>query len=104
MRVEEEHRRGAPMVAPAVMASINAMLEQQIDRESKRVERAVERLFKDYPALRRQRELFISIRGIAETTAARILGEMPNITEFRDAKAVAAYAGLSPSPLPVRLD
>ena len=40
--------------------------------------------------------MLISIPGIAETTAARILGEMPNITEFRDVKAVAAYAGLSP--------
>jgi transposase len=77
------------------MASINAMLKQ-IDREMERVEREIEQLFKDYPTLRRQRELLISIPGIAETTAARILGEMPNITEFRDVKAVAAYAGLSP--------
>jgi len=40
--------------------------------------------------------LLVSIPGIAESTAARILGEMPNITQFRDVKAVAAYAGLSP--------
>jgi transposase len=40
--------------------------------------------------------LLTSIPGIGETTAARILGEMPNITEFRDVKAVAAFAGLSP--------
>ncbi len=77
------------------MASITAMLKQ-IDREMERVEREIEQLFKDYPTLRRQRELLISIPGIAETTAARILGEMPNITEFRDVKAVAAYVGLSP--------
>ena len=95
MRVAEENRRDAPLVAPPVMASINAMLEH-IDRELERVEREIEQLFKDYPTLRRQRELLISIPGIAETTAARILGEMPNITEFRDVKAVAAYAGLSP--------
>ena len=37
-----------------------------------------------------------SIPGIGETTAARILGEMPNIAEFRDVRAVAAFAGLSP--------
>jgi len=46
--------------------------------------------------VRRQRELLISIPGIAGSTAARILGEMPNITELRDVKAIAAYAGLSP--------
>jgi transposase len=71
MRVAEENRRDAPMVAPPVMASITAMLEQIDD------------------------ELLISIPGIAETTAAWIRGELPNITELRDVKAVAAYAGLS---------
>jgi len=95
MRVEEENRRVAPMVSAAVMASINAMLKQ-IDREIEGVDREIEQLFKDYPTLRRQRDLLISIPGIAATTAARILGEMPNISEFRDVKAVAAFAGLSP--------
>ncbi len=95
MRVEEENRRGAPMVSPAVMASIEAMLAQ-IEREMERVERETENLFANYPTLRRQRELLVTIPGIAVTTAARILGEMPNITEFRNVKAVAAFAGLSP--------
>lgn len=95
MRVAEENRRDAPLVAAPVMASLNAMLEQ-IDRELERVAHEIEQLFKDYPTLRRQRELLVSIPGIAETTAARILGEMPNITEFRDVKAVGAFAGLSP--------
>jgi transposase len=95
MRVAEENRRDAPLVTPQGMASLDAMLKQ-IDAEMERVEREIEQLFKDYPTLRRQRELLISIPGIAETTAARILGEMPNIAEFRDVKAVAAYAGLSP--------
>jgi len=85
----------APMVAPAVTASIEATLEH-LARELERVDREIEQLFDDYPPLRRQRELLISIPGIAESTAARILGEMPNIAEFRDVKAIAAYAGLSP--------
>jgi len=95
MRVEEENRRSAPMVSPAVTASIEATLEH-LARELERVDREIEQLFDDYPPLRRQRELLISIPGIAESTAARILGEMPNIAEFRDVKAIAAYAGLSP--------
>lgn len=95
MRVEEQNRLGAPIVASAVKASIEATLEH-LERESERVDREIERLFDDYPTLRRQRELLVSIPGIAETTAARILGEMPNISEFRDVKAVAAFAGLSP--------
>jgi transposase len=95
MRVEEENRRGAPIVSPAVMVSIEATIAH-LEREIERVEGEIKQLFKDYPTLRRQRELLISIPGIAETTAARILGEMPNITEFRNVKAVAAFAGLSP--------
>jgi transposase len=95
MRVEEENRKGAPLVPAPVMASIEATLDH-IERELQRVEHEIQKLFEDFPTLRRQRELLISIPGIAETTAARILGEMPNITGFRDVKAVAAYAGLSP--------
>lgn len=95
MRVEEGNRRDAPIVAAAVKASIDATLEH-LHREFERVEREIEQLFKDHPDLRRQRELLISIPGIGATTAARILGEMPNITEFRNVKAVGASAGLSP--------
>ncbi len=95
MRVDEENRRSAPMVSPAVTASIEATLEH-LARELERVDHEIEQLFDDYPPLRRQRELLISIPGIAGSTAARILGEMPNIAEFRDVKAIAAYAGLSP--------
>jgi len=95
MRVEEENRKGAPLVPAPVLASIEATLDH-IERELQRVEHEIEKLFGDFPTLRRQRELLITIPGIAETTAARILGEMPNITGFRDVKAVAAYAGLSP--------
>lgn len=95
MRTEEQNRLQAPMIASVVKVSIEATLDH-LDREIDRVEREINQLFDRYPPLRRQRELLTSIPGIGETTAARILGEMPNITEFRDVKAVAADAGLSP--------
>ncbi len=95
MRTEEQNRLQAPMIASVVKASIEATLAH-LDREIERVDREIEQLFDQYPPLRRQRDLLTSIPGIGETTAARILGEMPNIAEFRDVKAVAAYAGLSP--------
>ncbi len=95
MRTEEQNRLQAPMVSPVVKASIEATLSH-LDHEVEPVEREIHQLFDDYPPLRRQRELLTSIPGIGETTAARILGEMPNIAESRNVKAVAAYAGLSP--------
>ena len=95
MRTEEQNRLQAPVITSVVKASIEATLAH-LDHEIERVEREIAQLFDSYPPLRRQRELLTSIPGIGETTAARILGEMPNIAEFRDVKAVAAYAGLSP--------
>ena len=89
MRTEEQNRLQAPMIAPVVEASIEATLVH-LDREITRVEHEIDQLFERYPPLRRQRELLTSIPGIGETTAARIFGEMPNIAEFRDVKAVAA--------------
>ena len=95
MRTEEQNRLQAPLIASVVKASIEATPAHQ-NHEIDRVEREINRLFDHYPPLRRQRELLTSIPGIGQTTAARILGEMPNIAEFCDVKAVAAYAGLSP--------
>jgi len=95
MRVAEENRRGAPLVSAPVLASIEATLAHYAG-ELERVEREIKQLFKDYPTLRRRRDLLTSIPGIGKTTAARILGEVPNITELRGVKAVAAFAGLSP--------
>jgi transposase len=95
MRTEEQNRLQAPMIADAVEESITSTLGH-LDNELARVDREIQRLFDQYPPLRRKRNLLLSIPGIGSTTAARILGEMPNIAEFRDVKAVAAYAGLSP--------
>jgi transposase len=95
MRTEEQNRLDAPIVADPVKASITTMLES-IESELRRVDREIAQLFERHPPLRRQRDLLLSIPGIGETTAAKILGEMPNITEFRDVKAVGAFAGLSP--------
>jgi transposase len=95
MRTEEQNRLQAPLVAPPVQDSIEATL-RHLEREIERVDREIEQLLDQHPPLRRQRDLLTSIPGIGDATAARILGEMPNITEFRNVKAVAAYAGLSP--------
>jgi hypothetical protein len=54
------------------------------------------RLIDDDPTLRGKRELLTSIPGIGERLAVTILGELPNLSEFRNAKAVAAFTGLCP--------
>ncbi len=49
-----------------------------------------------HPDLRKQQELLRSIPGIGTPTAVRILAEAGDLTRFADARAVAAYAGLTP--------
>lgn len=95
MRAKEQTRLQAPTATPMVRDSIESVITH-LTSELKRVDREIEQLFKNHPRLRAQRELLTSIPGIGKTTAARLLGEMPNMTEYRNAKAVAAFAGLSP--------
>ena len=52
--------------------------------------------FDGHPDLKRRRDLLTSIPGIGEATAGSILSEIPHLDRFQSAKAVAAFAGLSP--------
>jgi transposase len=79
-------------VVKASVREIIAALDDQIAQ----VERQIRQHFDDHPDLKRKRDLLLSIPGIGETTAGSLLAEIPNIDRFESAKAVAAYAGLSP--------
>jgi len=67
-----------------------------LESEIEAVEEEISDLFDRHSGLRSQRDLLTSIPGIAEATAAKILGEIPDISEYRSSKSVAAFAGLSP--------
>lgn len=95
MRVQELARLEAPGNVEAVQASIRQTLGS-LEAEIAKIEKQLrERIDKD-PDLRNKRDLLLSVGGIGERTADRLLGEMPQLEEFRNAKAVAAYVGLSP--------
>jgi transposase len=81
--------------APIVKASIREVLAT-LDEQIAQVEREIRQHFDDHPDLKRKRDLLTSIPGIGETTAGSLLGEIPHLDRFESAKAVAAYAGLSP--------
>ena len=95
MRAQEQNRFEAPGNVEAVQASICEAIKW-FDAEIAKIEKQLQELIKDDPDLRNKRELLLSIKGIGERTADRILCEMPHLEEFRNAKAVAAYVGLSP--------
>lgn len=96
MRAQEASRLDAPTNSDAMRSSLDEHL-RFLDEQIRQIETRIRKLIKGDPDLRRRSDLLESITGLGETTAATILGEMPRIDEFRDAKAVAAYAGLSPT-------
>jgi transposase len=67
-----------------------------LDRQIDEIDAQIRSLIDDDPTLRGKRELLTSIPGIGERLAVTILGELPNLSEFRNAKAVAAFTGLCP--------
>ncbi len=67
-------------------------LEQQMEK----TERAIRDHINQNPTLKKQRDLLVSIPGIADTTAAAILAEIMDVSAFTDARQVAAFAGLVP--------
>lgn len=94
-RTQEALRLQAPTLSEQIRPSIEhhiAFLDQQLAD----IDKAIQKIIHDDPDLRNRNTLLLSIPGIGERGASSILGEMPNIEEFRDGKAVAAYAGLSP--------
>jgi transposase len=67
-----------------------------LDEQIAQIEQKIRQHFDDHPDLKRRRDLLTSIPGIGQTTASSILSEIPHLDRFQSAKAVAAFAGLSP--------
>ena len=94
-RVQEMNRRAAGFASPAVAASIKAHIDL-LDEQVNAVMGEVRHLVASDPALSRNLALVRSITGFGEVSAVVLLAELPNIAEFTP-KALAAFAGLSPS-------
>jgi transposase len=95
MLTQERNRLAAGGVVPPVRASLErhiAILEAELADLDRQIDRHVDQ----HPALRQQRDLLVTIPGIGATTAARLLAECRAITDFADARAYAAFAGLVP--------
>ena len=67
-------------------------LEQQIQTIKKLIMQHIQQ----HPILLEQQELLVSIPGIAEITAAKLLAEVPHLKDYKTARQAAAYAGLTP--------
>ena len=95
MRVMEENRLSSGITVEVVRESVEELLDH-LDAQIKRTEKLIREHIDQHPRLKQQSELLNSIPGIAGSTAALLLAELTDITQYRSARQVAAYAGLVP--------
>ena len=79
----------------AIKPSIEAVLTM-LNEQIKLIEQTIEKHINDHPDLRQKRDLLLTINGIGKTTAHLILASIPDISQFKHAKQLAAYTGLNP--------
>jgi transposase len=95
MRTMESNRLEAIITIDVVKSSVEehiAYLDQQI----KQTESLIRTHINNHPKLKQQSALLDSIPGIGEATAATLLAEITDITQYENARQVAAFAGLAP--------
>lgn len=94
MRTQERNRLEGPgisEIADSIETTVE-FLREQIEE----IDAQMRELIDDDPTLKGRRDLLESIPGVGERLAVTLLGEIPNISEFRSGKALAAFVGLCP--------
>ncbi len=71
-------------------------LVTHLEAEIKRTEQQINDHVDRHPDLKQQCQLLESIPGIAKRTATKLLAEIENLSQYKSARQVAAYAGLTP--------
>ena len=71
-------------------------LVAHLDGEIKRTEQQINDYVDRHPDLKQQCQLLQSIPGIGKRTATKLLAEIEDISQYKSARQVAAYAGLTP--------
>ena len=69
-----------------------AYLDEEIASTGKMIRSHID----NHPGLRDQRDLLLSIPGIGEATAAKLLAEIMDVKLYESARQLAAFAGLAP--------
>jgi transposase len=95
MHQQERNRltsNGRSTVVAESVQTILAALEAEIER----VEKLVQDHVQQHPQLKAQHDLLCTIPGIGAKTATTLLAECGDLRMYSDARALAAYAGLTP--------
>jgi len=95
MYQQETNRLEAAAQQPSMRSSIESHL-QWLQVEIKALERQIDDHIDRHPGLRADVELITSIPGVGNTTAAKMLAYLGDVRRFRNAKALAAFIGVTP--------
>lgn len=95
LRQQEANRLGNSLASAPVQASLEASLAF-FDEQIARLSQQITAHLAQHPRLQAQHDLLISIPGIGSKTAVKLLAECGDLTRFRTARELAAYAGLTP--------
>jgi transposase len=94
-RQQEINRLKSGVSNSVVLEDLKAHLAY-LDDQIKRLKQAIQSHIDAHPDLKQRQDLLDSIPGIGKLTAAKVLGEIRNVTEFTSARQLAAYAGVTP--------
>ena len=90
----QEHNRletATPTVAALTQEHLDYLNQQQ-----QLIKKLISDHFDQHPHLKQQRDLLTSIPGIGEQTASVLLAEIRDVSDYNNARQLAAYAGLTP--------
>ena len=93
--IQEKNRLSNPGLQKAILTSLKKPI-RYLEKEIVLLEKQIAAHIKNTPSLKADAALLTSIPGIGDTTAHLLLAELPDVAEFENAAAVAAYAGLAP--------
>jgi len=96
MRQAEQNRLDLESADSPIRDSL-AQHVAHLDQQLRQLRRDLAAHVRAHPTLADQSRLLQSIPGIGETTALKLLAELPALSQRRSARQVAAYAGLNPA-------
>jgi transposase len=95
MKQQENNRTEFEAAHPVVNDDLQEHLAF-LNRQIKKVQGTIHGHIQAFPDLKHLVALLISIPGIGEITAARIISEVGNMHEFNNTRQLTAFAGLNP--------